>query len=266
MLAGVSTDYYIRLEQGRERRPSEQVLGALARVLDLGEDGTDHLHALAYPWTRRRRRPASRIEPAHPSLARMMESWDHAPAFVLGRWLDVLACNRPARALTAGLEHSDNLIRLIFLNPDAQWYFAEWEKTAYEKAAWLRAAAGTDPDDPFLPELVEELSSASDEFRRIWARHDVRALANDVKRLRHPEVGELTVTCEAFTVAAAPGQQLFLLHAEPGSPSERTLSLFSEDATLDAGPAASRSIPRSLPALGPRVRAASPPVSWPTRW
>ncbi|MFC4591566.1 helix-turn-helix transcriptional regulator [Sphaerisporangium corydalis] len=261
MLAGVSTDYYIRLEQGRERRPSEQVLGALARVLDMDEDATEHLHELAYPWARRRG-PITRTEQVIPSLRRLLGKWDHTPAFVLGRWMDMLAVNPLAEALYAGLEHNDNLIRMVFLNPESKRFYRDWEQVAYVKAAHLRAVAGTDPDDPFLPELVEELSAGSEEFRRLWARHDVRPKRSEVKRFHHREVGDLTLSYEAFTVNSTPGQHLVLLQADPGTPSEQALILL---AALNGAPGGPARLPSSGPVLGASLGVPAP-THWRTRW
>jgi transcriptional regulator with XRE-family HTH domain len=231
MLAGVSTDYYIRLEQGRERHPSEQVLGALARVLDLGSDAVMHLHQLAHPELRRRRAngPAERVSP---NLLRLMRSWPHTPALVLGRWMDVLATNPMAAALYEGLDHSDNLVRMTFLNPVAREFYRDWEKVAFAKAAHLRAQAGADLDDPYLTELVRELSLKSEEFRHMWARHDVVVKTRELKHFHHREVGDLTLAYESFTVNSSPGQQLITFQAEPGSPSEHRLALLSSLAAM----------------------------------
>ncbi|WP_203886088.1 helix-turn-helix domain-containing protein [Planotetraspora kaengkrachanensis] len=223
-LAGVSTDYYSRLEQGRERNPSDQVLAALARALDLDSESAQHLYALAHPRTRRDT-PVSRMESVSPMLLRLLRGWNHTPAMVLGRWMDVLAANPIAEALYDGLQHNDNLIRMVFLNPASQEFYADWEKIAYHKAAHLRAVAGTDPDDPFLPELVEELSEASEEFRRLWARHDVHFKTADFKQFHHRGVGELHLFYESFTVNSAPGQQLMIFQAEPGSQTEKALAV-----------------------------------------
>jgi transcriptional regulator with XRE-family HTH domain len=242
LLAGVSTDYYIRLEQGRERHPSEQVLDALARALDLDITATEYLYELAHP--RPRRRLTRHRERVSPGLLRLLNAWVHTPAFITGRWMDMLATNAMADALYAGLDYSDNLLRLAFLNPEAQAFWPDWEKSASFKVAHLRAAAGADPDDPFLPELVEELSQ-HDEFRRLWARHDINPQTVVQKRFRHREVGDLTLAYESFTINSAPGQQLIIFQAEPGSPSEQALALLgalaarpSADATPDRSPGA----------------------------
>ncbi|MEU5262061.1 helix-turn-helix transcriptional regulator [Amycolatopsis sp. NPDC021455] len=223
VLAGVSTDYYVRLEQGRERNPSAQVLDALARGLALDEDATAHLHRLARPAPGRRR--SRRPEKVSPNLLRLMDGWPDTPALVLGRCLEVLAHNALGAALFGGHTHSGDLVRLVFLDPDAREFYPDWERVAVNTVGGLRAAAGLDPDDPRLIETVGELSVKSADFRRLWARHDIRQKTHETKRFRHPQVGELTLSYEALTVNSAPGQQLIVYQAEPGSPSEAALAL-----------------------------------------
>jgi transcriptional regulator with XRE-family HTH domain len=232
LLAGVSVDYYIRLEQGRERHPSAQVVDALARALELDDDAAAHLHELASPRVRRRRR-APRRERVSAHLVQMMATWHRTPAVILDRYLRVLAANDLGRALFAGHTHSDDLVRLVFLDPDAPAFYPEWERAAANTVAGLRAAVGLDRDDPVLIELVDELSAKSEPFRRLWARHDVRQKTHEVKRLDHPVVGDLTLSYEALTVNSAPGQQLVVYQAEPGSPSEDALGLLGSLAATD---------------------------------
>ncbi|WP_440071580.1 helix-turn-helix transcriptional regulator [Streptosporangium sp. OZ121] len=231
MLAGVSTDYYIRLEQGRERHPSERVLGALMQVLNLTPDAAAHMHQLAHPVPRRSRTPdqPARVKPA---LVRLIRSWPYTPAIVTGRWMDVLASNQMADALYDGLDHRDNLLRLIFLNPDSRRFYRDWEESARSKVAQLRAIAGADLDDPCLTELVGELSLKSTDFRRMWARHEVSGENVATKRFRHHDVGDLTLTYEVFNINGSPGQKLIVFQAEPGSPSAHALDLLSSLAAL----------------------------------
>ena len=174
MLAGVSTDYYVRLEQGRERRPSDQVLTALARVLRLGPDAATTSTNSHTPG--RDRRTAGQMEQVSPELLRLMRGWSYTPAFVTGRWLDVLARNPLGSVLHDGLEYADNLLRLVFLDPAAREFYPDWEQVARVRVAHLRGVAGTDLDHPYLIELVGELSLESADFRRLWARHDVSGI------------------------------------------------------------------------------------------
>ncbi|MFF5209846.1 helix-turn-helix transcriptional regulator [Streptosporangium sp. NPDC000396] len=228
MFAGVSTDYYIRLEQGRERHPSEQVLGALARALDLEPAAAAHLHELAHPRPPQLR-AVEQTEKVSPDLLRLIHGWPFTPALVINRWMDVLARNPLAAALFDGQEHADNLVRMVFLNPAVREIHRDlgrdWEQLAHAKVAHLRAAVGTDLDDPHLAELVDELSLKNADFHRLWVRHDVSRVSPIIALFRHRDVGDLILTCEAFTVNSAPGQQLITIHAEPASPSELALTL-----------------------------------------
>ncbi|GAA3359287.1 helix-turn-helix transcriptional regulator [Saccharopolyspora gregorii] len=221
-LAGVSSDYYVRLEQGRERNPSPQVIDALATVLHLDEEATTHLHRLTRPGTVRR---TARSERVSPNLLRLLESWPGTPAVVLDRYYTVLADNELGAALYGGHPHSGDLVRMLFLDPDAHRFFLDWERVAENTVAGLHAAAGLDREDPRLVELVGELSLHSPEFVRLWARHDVRRKAHESKRFFHRQVGEMTLSYETFSVHSAPGQQLMVYRAEPGSPSAEALAL-----------------------------------------
>jgi len=232
LLAGVSVDYYVRLEQGRERHPSAQVVEALARALELDDDAAVHLHELARPRVRRRRQGPRRRQVSR-RLAQMMAGWHRTPALILDRYLTVLAANELGRALFAGHTYCDDLVRLVFLDPDAREFYPEWERAATNTVGGLRAAVGLDRDDPALIALVDELSVKSEPFRRLWARHDIRQKTHEVKRFHHPVVGELTLSYEALTVNSAPGQQLVVYQAEPGSPSEVALSLLGSLAATD---------------------------------
>jgi transcriptional regulator with XRE-family HTH domain len=233
VLAGVSGDYYVRLEQGRERHPSVQVVEALSRALDLSDEEAGHLHELARAVPRRRR--AARPERAGATLVRMVRGWTATPALVLDRRLTVLAHNDLGGALFDGHRYGRDLARLVFLDPGARAFYPDWDDVAAATAAALRAAAGTDLDEPRLVELVGELSLRSAEFRRLWARHDLRRKGGEAKRFRHPLVGEIVLHYESLAVESAPGQQLVVYQAEPGSPSERALALLG---SLTAGPRA----------------------------
>ncbi|WP_406632745.1 helix-turn-helix transcriptional regulator [Amycolatopsis sp. WGS_07] len=230
-LAGVSTDYYVRLEQGRERTPSAQVVDALGRALQLDDEALAHLHSLARPKPRARRRPAK--ERVSPRLVQLMDAWPQTPAVVLGRTMTVLAANLLGEALFGGHEHSGDLLRLVFLDPDAREFYPDWEQVAVNTVGGLRSAAGTDLDDPLLIEAVGELSLKSADFRRLWARHDLRQKTHETKRFRHPLVGMLTLHYESMTVNSAPGQQLVVYQADPGSPSESALGLLGSLAAGD---------------------------------
>ena len=241
LLAGVSVDYYVRLEQGRDTHPSEQVLDALARALCLDDDAVAHLHDLARPAPRRRR-PRERPERVRPGVLRLLESWSAIPAFVLGRRMDVLAFNALAGMLHDGFATERNMVRLVFLDPAARDTFPDFDAVAQETVATLRAAAGADLDDPRLAELVGELSLKSDEFRRLWARHEVREKASGTKRMLHPMVGEIVLGYETLRVNDAPEQLVVGYHAEPGSASERALALLGAMAAERAVPAVATTV------------------------
>ncbi|WP_461011569.1 helix-turn-helix transcriptional regulator [Streptomyces capparidis] len=235
--SGVSTDYYTRLEQGRERHPSAQVVHALARALGLNAEETAHLHRLA----RTARGPVRRGggAPVGPSLLRLMDNWLHTPALVLDRRLEVLAGNRLGRALFAVmLERGEtNLVRFVFLDPAARNFYPDWERVARSSHAALRAGGGDPASDPRLTEPVGELSLRSPEFRTLWARHDVRGKAHEAKSFNHHHVGELTLTYDSFTVDSAADQQLVVYQAEPGSASQQALALLGTMAAdLPAAP------------------------------
>src|SRR3954451_16488531 len=154
MLAGVSADYYVRLEQGRDQHPSEQVLDALARALRLDDDATAHLHELAHPAPRRRRRAPAKLERVRPSLQRLMDAWSESPAFVMGCRMDVLAANAMALAVNPSQRVGSNLVRLMFLDEQHGSMHPDFEKAAAGTVASLRAQVGPDLDDPLLHELV----------------------------------------------------------------------------------------------------------------
>ncbi|MGW0506689.1 helix-turn-helix domain-containing protein [Micromonospora sp. NPDC003241] len=223
VLAGVSVDYYTRLEQGRERNPSSSVLAAVARALDLGPDAHDHLFRLAGLS------PGNTPTPARPqvgqSLRELLDAWPDTPAVVIDRRLDLLAGNALADAFYADFAEADNLVRMAFLDPAGTTFFADWRRTAEACVANLRLALGHDPHDRRARELVEQMGAASPEFRRLWGRHDVQGKTHEAKTFRHGAVGELTLSYHAFDVRDAPGQQLIVYRAEPHSRSAEALRL-----------------------------------------
>ncbi|PPS91366.1 helix-turn-helix transcriptional regulator [Streptomyces sp. MH60] len=231
VLAGVNADYYTRLEQGRERHPSPQVLDALGRALLLDTDAHLHLHRLAgvAPATRGSLHVTEQVSPA---LRQLMDGYAHTPAFVMSRTLDLLAANALADALFAPFTPADNLARMVFLDPAGRQFYQDWDRAAQAVVANLRQAAGYDSDHPPLGRLVDTLTEHSAVFRRLWAQHSVRGKTRDAKQLLHPDVGALSLTYQSFDVRDAPGQQLVIYHAEPGSPSAHALALLG---SLHAG-------------------------------
>ncbi|MBR7837562.1 helix-turn-helix domain-containing protein [Actinospica durhamensis] len=219
-LAGISADYYLRLEQGRDRNPSAQVVESLARVLRLDEAATQHLLSLSA------QRPAGSRRPRRETVAagvRQLLEVINLPAFVESRSFEVLASNRLARAVSPRLAPGVNRMRAVFLDPDEREFYPDWEQAARGLVAGFRASVGTDVDDPRIMQLVGELSLGSEAFRRLWARHDVAALAGGSMRVRHSELGELELRREKFPLAESGGQILAIYHAAPGSATARAL-------------------------------------------
>jgi transcriptional regulator with XRE-family HTH domain len=226
-LAGVSVDYYVRLERGRDVNVSETVLDALARALRLNDLERGHLLAVARPGRARQRpMPPQRVRPG---LHRVLETLTDMPALVLGRRLDVLAANPLAKALYIdfdALPHRErNMARFIFLQPAGRALYVDWHSAARGLVAALHLYAGRHPHDPRLDELVAELSARDDDFRRWWADHDVFQHDHGTKRYRHPVAGELVLSYESLAATDDPDQLLGLHTAEPGSPSEAALRL-----------------------------------------
>jgi transcriptional regulator with XRE-family HTH domain len=226
LLAGVSAPYYTRLEQGRDRHPSPQILDALGRVLGLDEQALAYLHQLARTVPRSGEWPGA-AEEVSPGLQHLLDRWTAEPAVVIGRYRDVLASSRLAQALNPGFIPGRNLLQHTFLDPGGRDFYVDWDEIAEGAVAGLRASAGAWPDDPRLTRLVGELSVNSEEFRQLWARHDVRARDAGRKRYNNPFVGLVTLGYESFGVNGHAGQTLFVFHAEPGSSDEQSLALLA---------------------------------------
>jgi transcriptional regulator with XRE-family HTH domain len=229
MLAGVSADYYVRLEQGRDQHPSAQVLDALARALQLDDYATAHLHRLAAPPVRRRRR-SQRPEKVPASILRLIASLSHTPAYVYGRYMDVLAANPLATAVAPYHAPGHNLVRAAFLDPRVRDMYGNWEYVTESTIAGLRARVGPDVDDPRLNELVGELSVRSERFRQLWARHDARPKRSGTSLLDHPQVGPLELSYEKLPIPDTNCQTLVIYHAEPGTPTAQALTLLATTA------------------------------------
>ncbi len=223
VLAGVNADYYTRLEQGRERHPSAQVLDALGHALRLDADARAHLHQLA--GTAPVNQFTHTTDRVSPALRQLMDGYPGAPAFVINRTLDVLAANAMAEALHSPFERMDNLARMAFLDPAGRQFYTRWGDTTAILVGHLRQASGLDPDSPRLHELVRTLTERSTDFTRLWKTHAVHGKTQNAKHLLHPDVGALTLTYQSFDVRDAPGQQLIIYQAESGSASAQALSL-----------------------------------------
>ncbi|WP_405647858.1 helix-turn-helix domain-containing protein [Streptomyces sp. NBC_00019] len=229
-LAGVSVAYYTRLEQGNGRNVSAEVLDAISRALRLTDAEHAHLTHLAKP-KQHKKKQTGRTQQVRGSLLHLLDSMDGFPAYVTGRRSDILAWNRMAAAVFGDwseLPPQDrNWARMVFLRPEYRDLFVEWDSKATDMVSYLRMDAGCHPDDPRLSALVGELSVKSEEFRRLWATHDVKEKGYGIKRLRHPLVGDLTLSFESFRLPDDSEQTLITYHAEPGSPSAEALRLLA---------------------------------------
>jgi transcriptional regulator with XRE-family HTH domain len=224
-LAGVSVDYYVRLERGRPLNPSDSVLDALARALALTDVEREHLFTVARPaHARRQSLPSQQVRPG---VRRVLDSMPDVPALVLGRRMDVLAANPLARAFYTDFdvvpERERNMARYAFLDESVRDFYDDWVSAARGLVASLRLYAGSHPDDPELVELVADLSARDPDFRRWWADHDVFRRTYGSKLYHHPTVGDITLGYEAFAVSDDPEQHLGVATVEPGSPSEQAL-------------------------------------------
>jgi len=219
LLAGVSVDYYTRLEQGRARNASPDILDAVASALRLDGDECTHLHNLAKP-TSTRRRP-SRPQQVGPEMRQALQAIATIPAYIIGRRLDILAWNDLARSLIADFpalpEAERNMARLVFLDDAAKDLYPDWESKARDTVSNLRLDAGRHPDDPQLATLVGELSLASPDFRRLWADHNVRGKTRGRKRFNHPQLGELALDYVAMRAPDDPDMTMMIYSAPVGS-------------------------------------------------
>jgi transcriptional regulator with XRE-family HTH domain len=239
LMAGVSIDYYTRLERGRATGVSDSVLEGIARALQLDEAERAHLFDLARaavsPVPRSPRRPAP--QQVRPSVRRILDSMG-APAYVRNARLDILAANRLGAALLAPVLSSPaqpaNNARFMFLDPAAPAFYVDWERQAQDVVAVLRTEAGRSPHDKALSNLIGELSTRSENFRTWWAAHNVRFHRTGVKRFHHPVVGDLTLTFEGLELAADTGLRLNAFSAEPGTPSDDALKLLESWAATPA--------------------------------
>jgi transcriptional regulator with XRE-family HTH domain len=234
MLAGVSVDYYTRLERGNLTGVSDSVLDALVRALRLNEAERDHLYDLARqansgPRARAaRRRTTANVRPA---VQQLLDAMTGSPAYVRNGRLDVLGANHLGRAVFAPVFENTagrpNLARFIFLDATAQVFYRDWEQLAEDVVALLRGEAGRSPYDKDLTDLIGELSTRSDRFRTWWAAHDVRLHRSGTKCLHHPLVGDLTLTYESMDLTADHGLRLNAYSAQPGSSDQDALNLIA---------------------------------------
>lgn len=239
-LAGVSTDYYTRLEQGRHPNVSEAVLDAVARALRLDDDERCHLFDLARPRTTRpgRNRP-ERVQRVRPEVHQMLDVLGGvSPAFVANHRQDVLAANQLARALITDWDtlpyRERNFARYVLLDPVARELYLNWDEVAEIVVADLRLEAGRHPDDALLNELIGEAVVKVPEFSAWWDSHRVAQCVHGTQRFHHPVVGEITLHHETLAFSADPGQTVCVYTAEPGSASAQALVLLASWSAPDA--------------------------------
>ena len=219
-LAGISSAYYLRLEQGRDTRPSAQVVDALARALRLDVKATEYLHRLASaPGGHRPPHPAG--ETVANGLDQLIDQFP-MPAVVASKCQDVLAANPCARALSPGFAPGQNFLRWRLLDPAARELYVDWDEATEIAVSGLRDVVGSDLSDPRLRVLIDELSAASQRFRELWARADV-GYRPGIIHMRHPQVGELFLHRSSLNVPHSGGQHLLIFYAEPGSESAKAL-------------------------------------------
>jgi transcriptional regulator with XRE-family HTH domain len=228
LLAGISSEYYLRLERGRDQNPSPPVLDALARVLQLDLDAARHLHALVTPapWHGSPTQDDERVPPGIQQL--INTSWASTPAAVLNRYMDVLMANPLAIALSPSNQLGTNAIRSAFLDPRLRVLYLNWGEMTIRAVASLHALIGSNESDPRVVELVNELSAQSETFRRLWARHDVSPRGAGASQMDHPQVGRVELHYERLLLAGTDGQLLVVHHADPDSPSAQKLAQLAD--------------------------------------
>ena len=253
LLAGVSPDYYVRLEQGRTAQVSDQVLDAVAQMLQLSDVEIEHLRNLARP---RRSRAAARVTGSAPDepLVRLLHTIADAPALLLNPRLDIVAANAAAEAVfeVDDMPRPRNAARQLFLHPEARSRYANWDEIAAETVAQLRLATGRRPDDTGLTSLVGELAIRSEPFRRLWATGDVREKRLGLVRLVHPIVGDLEFDYHVLTVPARPDRSLLTYLSRPGSPTAEALGVLLSWVITRAEPDRTAADAATAPASSPQ--------------
>lgn len=237
-LANISVDYYAKMERGDLRGVAPEILEAVAQALRLDEAEIDHLHDLARsadPHPPRRRKADHTVRPG---LQRFVDAITGAPVWVRDRRMEFVTANPLGLALyrpvLGDADGRGNTARFVFLSPAARSFFPDWEKNADDVVATLRSYAGQNPRDKGLTDLIGELVTRSDAFRLRWAAHNVRHHRSGVKRINHPEVGDLELVYEAMDLPANPDWFMFGYTAEPGSPTEERLKLLGSLAATPA--------------------------------
>jgi transcriptional regulator with XRE-family HTH domain len=241
LLAGMSVEYYVRLERGNAKGVSEAVLEGISRALQLDDAERTHLYDLTRAANEgnhpQRRRGTTRPQQIRPSLQQLIDAMTDVPVFIQNGRLDILATNRLGHAVFSEMyvqpQRPANFGRFVFLDRRADAFYRDWDNAAYQTVALLRAEAGRAPHDRILSDLVGELSTHSDRFRTLWASHDVREHRTGIKKITHPVVGDLELQFEAMDLTADRGLQLIAYSAQPGSATADALRLLASWAATD---------------------------------
>lgn len=261
LLAGMSTEYYVRLERGNATGVSDSILDGISRALQLSAAEHAHLRELVLTANEgasaRRRRGAARRSPVRAGVQQTIDAMADVPVIVQNGRLDLVATNRLGAALFAPMFDADtppNFARYVFLHPGAPDFYRDHHDSAEQLVALLRSEAGRAPHDRDLTDLIGELSTSSELFATLWAAHDVRDHETGAKRVRHDVVGDLDLVYEAFDVLSARGAQMVVFSAQPGTASHDGLRLLASWATPDRAPDESRADHTSATGRGPEDR------------
>lgn len=220
-LAGISSEYYVKLEQGQEAHPTEQVLDSLSRALRLDATANSYLHALA----RATNRPPQPAPSTAVDRARwLIESWPMTAAMILDRHNDIVATNSLMTALVSGYRAGRNTVAALLLDSDVRDLYAEWDGLSMRSIALMRSRVGLDPDHPRAQELIAQLTRDSARFRELWHRHDIAGMTEGIHPMNHPVAGALSLEVAHFPLSGSDEHSIFMYFAEPGSPTERALA------------------------------------------
>lgn len=223
-LAGISTEYYVKLEQGQEANPTDQVLDALSRALRLDANARSYLHSLV----RSIGQSAAPVTSSAVQRARwLIDSWPMTAALILSRHNDIVATNPLMAALIPGYQSGGNALVSLLTDPDLTLLYLDWEGLSARSIALMRSQVAADPNRVRAQQLIVQLTRESDRFRELWNRHDIGGMTGGMHPMRHPGVGEMSLEFSHFPIAGSDGHSIFLYCAEPGSPSERALAQLS---------------------------------------
>ncbi|MFM9918620.1 helix-turn-helix transcriptional regulator [Lacisediminihabitans sp. H27-G8] len=250
LVSGLSPEDYLRLEQGVEQNPTDDVLDALTRALKLDDDAAASLRDLARPAPVEHDALPIAPDEAPEGLAGVIDTWPHQVAWIEGRLTEVLSANPLARALSPRFAPGTNLMRSVFLDPASRELYPQWDRMLVATVARLRTLIGPDIDDPALTQLVGELSVRSGEFRALWGAAELPADVDSITRITHPQVGALELETERLAIGTPGGsdtRSLVILHARPGSESETALRRLAAIASGTSPAEAQRILPAPVP-------------------